>query len=139
MTPLPLPALNAALNATSAILLAAGYACIRTQHITAHRWFMSSALVVSTLFLTSYLSYHARVGAVRFTGAGWVRPVYFAILVSHTLLAIAVVPLALRTFVLAQQKRFTEHRAIARWTLPIWFYVSVTGVVVYWMLYRRSA
>jgi len=131
-----MPALNAALNATSAVLLVAGYRCIRSGRIGAHVGCMVGACVVSSLFLVSYLVYHARAGSVRFLGAGWVRPVYFAVLFSHTALAIVIVPLVLRTLLLAARRRFAEHRAIARWTLPLWLYVSVTGVVVYWMLYH---
>ena len=131
-----LPALNAALNASSAILLVAGFLCIRARKVAAHTVLMLAAFVVSTLFLVSYLFYHAHVGSVRFQGSGWIRPVYFTVLVSHTILAIVIVPLVLRTLLLAARKRFAHHVAIARWTLPLWLYVSVTGVVVYWMLYR---
>ncbi|MBI2495020.1 MAG: DUF420 domain-containing protein [Candidatus Omnitrophica bacterium] len=130
-----LPLLNARLNATSAILLLAGWLCIRANKVAAHAGFMLSACVASLLFLISYLIYHAQVGSVRFHGTGWIRPVYFTLLVSHTTLAIAIVPLVLRTIFLAARKRFSEHRAIARWTFPLWLYVSVTGLVVYWMLY----
>lgn len=97
---------------------------------------MLSAFFVSTLFLISYLVYHAQVGSVRFPGQGWVRPVYFSVLLSHTVLAVTIVPLALATLSRALRGRFDDHRRIARWTLPLWLYVSVTGVVVYWMLYR---
>ena len=131
-----LPTLNAALNATSALLLVMGFLAIRTKHVTAHALCMVSAFAVSTVFLVSYLIYHAHVGSVRFTRTGWARPTYFTILITHTLLAIAIVPLVLRTLFLAVRKRFTEHKAIAHWTLPLWLYVSVTGVFVYWMLYR---
>jgi len=131
-----LPALNATLNATSAVLLAVGYGCIKAQRIAAHRAVMSTAFVVSTLFLISYLTYHAQVGSVRFPGQGWIRPVYFTILTTHTVLAVVIVPLALRTLYLAARARFDAHRAIARVTLPLWMYVSVTGVVIYWLLYR---
>jgi putative membrane protein len=131
-----LPAINAALNATSAVLLAAGFLFIRGKRVPLHAGCMVAALAVSALFLASYLVYHARVGSVRFTGAGWIRPVYFAILVSHSILAVAVVPMALRTLWLASRNRMADHVALARRTLPIWLYVSVTGVVVYWMLYR---
>ena len=99
---------------------------------------MSAAFLVSSMFLASYLCYHARVGSVRFQGTGGVRRVYFALLISHTVLAAAIVPLALRTLYLAARGRFEAHRRIARWTLPLWLYVSVTGVVVYWMLYRME-
>lgn len=131
-----LPALNAALNATSAVLLAAGFACIRANRIAAHRACMVGAFAASTLFLVSYLTYHAQVGSVRFHGIGWIRPVYFTILITHTCLAVVIVPLVLRTLFLAANRRFAQHRAIARWTLPLWLYVSITGIVVYWLLYQ---
>jgi len=131
-----LPTLNAALNALSAVLLALGWILIRTGRREAHKRAMVAALVCSSLFLASYLVYHAQVGSVRFRGQGAVRTVYFAILISHTILAATVVPLALVTLVRALQARFDRHRRIARITLPIWGYVSVTGVIVYWMLYR---
>jgi uncharacterized membrane protein YozB (DUF420 family) len=131
-----LPTLNAALNATSAVLLALGWILIRAGRRDAHKRAMVAALVCSSLFLASYLVYHAQVGSVRFRGQGPVRTVYFAILISHTILAVTVVPLALVTVVRALQARFDRHRRIARITLPIWGYVSVTGVIVYWMLYR---
>jgi uncharacterized membrane protein YozB (DUF420 family) len=136
MTVGDLPALNAVLNATSAGLLALGYALIRRGRREAHQKVMQSALVCSALFLVSYLTYHAQVGSVRFRGQGPMRTVYFAILISHTILAIVIVPLVIVTFVRARRGRFDRHRAIARVTLPLWAYVSVTGVVVYWMLYR---
>lgn len=129
------PAFNAALNATSAVLLLVGFACIRARRVAAHRLLMSAALAVSALFFISYLAYHAQVGSVRFQGIGWTRAVYFPILITHTVLAVTVVPLALRTLWLALHKRFSAHRAIARITFPIWLYVSVSGVVVYVMLY----
>lgn len=131
-----LPALNAALNSLSAVLLVAGYLSIRARKVTAHKAFMLSAFASSTLFLISYLVYHAQVGSVRFTGRGWLRPLYFTILLSHTVLAAVIVPLVLITLGRALRGRFDRHRAIARWTLPIWLYVSVTGVIIYWMLYR---
>jgi uncharacterized membrane protein YozB (DUF420 family) len=131
-----LPSLNAVLNATSAILLLAGYRFIRRRQIARHRLCMLSAFGVSVIFLTSYIVYHAQVGSVHFPGTGWIRPVYFTILISHTLLAATVPPLALITLVRALQERFDRHRRIARWTFPVWLYVSVTGVVVYWMLYH---
>ena len=131
-----LPSLNAALNGTTAFLLTVGYLCIRRRWIAAHRICMVSAFIASTLFFASYLTYHAHAGSVRFQGTGWIRPVYFAILISHTLLAVLIVPLALRTLYLAARGRFEAHRRIARWTLPLWLYVSVTGLVVYGMLYR---
>ena len=131
-----LPSINAALNATSALLLVLGILCIRAKRINAHALFMLGALGVSAAFLVSYLTYHAQVGSVHYLGTGWRRPVYFTILITHTILAIVIIPLALRTLFLAVRKRFPEHIAIARWTFPLWLYVSVSGVVVYWMLYR---
>ena len=136
MTLHDLPALNATLNAASAVLLATGFVLIRAGRREAHKRAMVAALVCSTLFLTSYLVYHAQVGSVRFRGQGALRPVYFAILLSHTVLAVTVVPLALVTLVQALRTRFDRRRRIARIALPIWGYVSVTGVIVYWMLYR---
>ena len=136
MTLRDLPALNAVLNATSAGLLALGYVLIRRGRREAHQKIMQAALACSALFLVSYLTYHARVGSVRFPGQGPIRTVYFAILISHTILAAVIVPLVIVTFVRARRGRFERHRAIARVTLPLWAYVSVTGVVVYWMLYR---
>jgi uncharacterized membrane protein YozB (DUF420 family) len=133
-----LPALNALLNATSAALLVLGWTLIRRRRIVAHRRVMIAAVLVSTGFLVSYLIYHFQVGSVRFQGRGALRTLYFTILLSHTLLAAAVPPLVLVTLVRALRERFDRHRAIARWTLPIWLYVSVTGVVVYWMLYRMA-
>ena len=130
------PAVNATLNATSAILLIGGFLAIRGKQIAAHTLLMLAACAVSALFLVSYLTYHAQVGSVRFARAGWVRPVYFTILITHTVLAVAIVPLVLRALALAKHKRFAEHVAIARWTLPLWLYVSVTGVIVYLMLYQ---
>ena len=129
-------ALNASLNGTSAILLACGYTAIRNGKMKVHKAFMISAFVVSTLFLISYLIYHYRVGHVIFQGQGWIRPVYFALLLSHTVLAIVIVPLILITLRRAWLEKFDRHRAIARWTLPLWFYVSVTGVIVYILLYQ---
>ncbi|HEX2386604.1 MAG TPA: DUF420 domain-containing protein [Candidatus Binatia bacterium] len=131
-----LPAVNATLNSASALLLAAGYLFIRRGEIAAHRRCMLAALTASALFLTSYLIYHYNVGSVPFAGRGWIRGVYFTILISHTILAVVIVPLVLITLTRALKANFLRHRAIARWTLPLWFYVSVTGVVVYWMLYR---
>lgn len=131
-----LPLLNALLNGSSAFCLLAGFYCIRNREVRKHRAFMIAALVCSTLFLTSYLIYHAHVGSIPFTGQGGVRVLYFAILISHTLLAAAVPPLAVITLVRGLRGRFDRHRRIARWTLPLWLYVSVTGVVIYLMLYR---
>jgi uncharacterized membrane protein YozB (DUF420 family) len=131
-----LPAVNAALNGTSAVLLASGYRFIRRRQITAHKRCMLAALVTSTLFLLSYLTYHYHVGSMPFRGEGSVRPLYFTILISHTILAAAIVPLALITFLRAWKADFIKHVRIARWTLPIWLYVSVTGVIIYVMLYH---
>ena len=130
-----LPALNALLNGTCAILLVSGYACIRRRLITAHRACMLLALLTSALFLVSYLTYHFQVGSVPYRGTGWARPIYFTILLTHTVLAATVVPLALVTAGRAVRGRFGPHARIARVTLPIWLYVSVTGVVIYVMLY----
>lgn len=135
MSAADLPALNAALNASASVLLAAGVLFIRRRRLRAHRACMLLALLASTLFLASYLTYHWQVGSVPFRGTGGVRIVYFAILVSHTILAAATVPLAAVTLARALRGRFKRHAAIARWTLPIWIYVSVTGVVIYFMLY----
>ncbi len=132
-------ALNASLNGTSAILLACGYAAIRTGKNKIHRAFMISAFAVSTVFLISYLIYHYRVGHVVFQGQGWIRPVYFALLLSHTVLAIVIVPMILVTLRRAWLEKFDKHRVIARWTLPLWFYVSITGVIVYILLYQVYA
>ena len=131
-----LPLLNACLNATSAALLSAGYVFIRGRRVGAHRACMVSALVVSTLFLVSYVTYHALAGSRPFGGQGWVRLVYFPLLVSHIVLAAVIVPLALTTAYRALSGNFARHVRIARWTLPLWLYVSVTGVLVYWMLYH---
>ena len=131
-----LPALNAFLNSTSTLFLLFGFFAIRNKKISLHRAFMGAAFACSVAFLISYLYYHSQVGSVRFTGTGWIRPVYFSILISHTILATLIVPLILRTLYLAVRSRFDEHRKLAQWTWPIWMYVSVTGVVVYWMLYH---
>jgi uncharacterized membrane protein YozB (DUF420 family) len=132
-------ALNATLNGTSAILLAAGYAAIRNGKMALHKKFMLSAFAVSTVFLISYLVYHYQVGHVRFQGQGWIRPVYFALLISHTILAVVIVPLILITLRRAWLEKFDKHRIIARWTFPLWMYVSVTGVIVYLLLYQIYA
>ena len=133
-----LPAANATLNAATAVLLSAGYAFIRRGHRTAHKTCMLSAFTVSVLFLASYLYYHAHAGVRHFEGTGWLRPVYFAILISHTILAAAIVPLAVTTVALGLTSRFPRHKRVARWTLPLWLYVSLTGVVVYVLLYRLT-
>jgi uncharacterized membrane protein YozB (DUF420 family) len=133
-------ALNATLNGTSAVLLAAGYTAIRTGKRDIHKIFMVSAVIASCTFLMSYVIYHLRVHRViLFQGQGWIRPVYFTILISHTLLAIVIVPLIIITLRRAWLERFDKHRLIARWTLPLWFYVSVTGVIVYFMVYQIYA
>ena len=132
------PAVNASLNALNGILVVAGVRLIRRKQVTAHRACMAAACATSTVFLASYLAYHARVGSIRFTGQGWIRPVYFAILISHTLLAVAIVPLVIWTLSLTLRNRIDQHRRLARVTVPLWLYVSVTGVVVYVMLYHLT-
>jgi putative membrane protein len=129
-------ALNASLNGISALLLAGGYTAIRAGKRDVHKKFMVSAFGVSTVFLVSYVIYHIRVGHVVFQGQGWIRPVYFTLLISHTTLAIVIVPLILITLRRAWLEKFDKHRRIARWTLPLWFYVCVTGVIVYLMVYQ---
>jgi len=131
-----LPTLNAALNATSAVLLLLGWGLILRRKIDAHRRAMLSAFGCSIVFLVSYLVYHFEVGSVKFQGTGTARTVYFAVLLTHTVLAAAVPFLAAITLSRALARRLDRHKRIARWTLPIWLYVSVTGVVVYWMLYQ---
>ncbi|MGH8064247.1 MAG: DUF420 domain-containing protein [Candidatus Entotheonellia bacterium] len=131
-----LPAVNAVLNATSAVLLASGYRFIRQRQIIAHKRCMLAACGTSALFLLSYLTYHYHVGSMPFRGQGWVRPLYFTILISHTILAVVIVPLVLITLFRAWKADFARHVHIARWTLPIWFYVSLTGVIIYVMLYQ---
>jgi len=131
-----LPAVNATLNAIAATLLVCGYLMIRRGRVQAHRRFMLSAFASSALFLVCYLIYHANVGSRPFAGRGPIRAVYFTILISHVILAAAILPLALITLTYALRERFERHVPIARWTLPIWLYVSVTGVIVYVMLYR---
>ena len=128
--------LNAILNSIAAVLLLAGYIFIRMRRIRAHRACMVSAFVVSTAFFISYLTYHYHVGDVRFQGHGLVRPIYFTILITHIILAAAIVPLVLITITRAIRGNFARHRKIAVWTWPLWMYVSVTGVVVYLMCYR---
>ena len=131
-----LPHLNALLNSTSAVLLVAGYGFIRAIRVRAHRNCQVAAVCTSVLFLASYLTYHYYHGDTRFLGQGIVRPFYFAILITHVILAIVIVPLVLITVYRAARGDFIRHRRIARWTLPLWLYVSVTGVIVYLMLYR---
>jgi len=130
------PVINATLNGTSAMLLVTAHRMIKRGRMAAHRALMLTAVGTSTLFLASYLYYHAHVGSVKFQGQGWSRKVYFAILISHTILAAAIVPLVIITLTRALRERFDRHRAIARWTYPLWLYVSITGVVIYFMLYH---
>jgi uncharacterized membrane protein YozB (DUF420 family) len=131
-----LPTLNAVLNAIAAVLLVVGWRHARHGRRDAHRAAMLAALSVSTLFLASYLVYHYEVGSVRFTARGAIRVLYFAVLISHTVLAVVIVPLVLLALTRALRGRFDAHRAVARWALPLWLWVSVSGVAVYWMLYR---
>ena len=131
-----LPALNATLNAISFVLLVTGYVFIRRGDRQSHKRCMLSALAVSGLFLTSYVIYHVQVGSVPFKGTGWIRTVYFAVLIPHVILAAAIVPLILVTVSRGLSAKYDKHRRIARWTLPLWLYVSITGVIVYVMLYR---
>ncbi len=138
MTAHDLPALNASLNAFSTVLLVTGWALIRSKRIEQHRLCMLAAVAVSTAFLVSYLIYHWQVGSVPFTRQGIVRPIYFTILITHVILAAATVPLAIVTLTRGLNGRVAKHRAIARWTMPIWLYVSVTGVLVYVLLYQPT-
>lgn len=138
MTVHDLPAVNATLNALSGVLLLVGYLLIRARRIEPHRRCMLAAFATSSLFLVCYLVYHYEVGSVPFTRQGIVRPIYFSILITHVILAAAVLPLALVTLSRGLQARYARHRAIARWTLPIWLYVSVTGVLVYVLLYEPT-
>ena len=131
-----LATVNAGLNATAAVLIGTGFYFIKQKNIQAHKACMIAAMVVSAVFLTSYLVYHYNVGSVRFTKQGWIRGVYFPLLLTHTALAAVVLPMVLRTAFLALKGRFGKHVRIARWTFPVWMYVSVTGVIVYIMLYR---
>ncbi|HKP36267.1 MAG TPA: DUF420 domain-containing protein [Pyrinomonadaceae bacterium] len=131
-----LPHFNAFLNFTSFVLLTSGYFFIRRKDVIAHRNCQVAALSVSILFLISYLTYHSQHGATKFVGQGIVRPIYFAILLTHTILAAVIVPFVIVTFLRAKRGNFLRHKAIARWTLPMWLYVSITGVVVYLMLYH---
>ena len=131
-----LPALNAILNSTSAVLVMAGLYFIKKRNVTAHKRCMLAALGVSALFLTSYLVYHYQVGSVRFEREGLIRIIYFGILLTHTPLAVLIVPLVLRSAYLGLNDRLDQHRRIVRWTYPLWIYVSVTGVVIYLMLYQ---
>ena len=131
-----LPTLNAMLNTLSAVFLVNGYVCIRRKKIAAHKASMVAAVVTSSLFLISYLAYHYHIGSRRFEGDGWIRPLYFGILISHTILAATIVPFVIVTLRRAWKGDFHLHAQIARRTLPLWLYVSVTGIVVYWMLYQ---
>jgi uncharacterized membrane protein YozB (DUF420 family) len=131
-----LPAVNATLNGVSAVLLVTAYLLIRARRVETHRRVMLAAFATSSLFLVSYVVYHSQVGSVRFTRQGLVRPVYFTILITHVVLAAATLPLAIITLSRGLKARYARHRAIARWTLPIWLYVSVTGVLVYVLLYQ---
>lgn len=134
-----LPALNATLNSITTVLILAGWVCIKTKKQAAHISFMVLALIVSTAFLTSYLVYHYRIGHVPFQGKGFIRPFYFVMLISHILLAMVNVPLVIMTVVPALRKRYDRHKVFARWLLPSWLYVSVTGVLVYLMCYHWYA
>jgi putative membrane protein len=133
-----LPAVNATLNGISGLLLLVGYLLIRSRRIELHRRFMIAAFAASSLFLVSYVVYHAQVGSVRFTRTGIVRPIYFTILITHVTLAAVVLPMAIVTLSRGLGSRFAQHRRIARWTFPIWMYVSVTGVLVYVLLYQPT-
>lgn len=133
-----LPAVNATLNALSGVLLLIGYGLIRARRVPQHRRCMIAAFTTSSLFLICYIVYHAQVGSVRFTRQGAVRPIYFTILISHVTLAVTVLPLAILTLSRGLKNRIPQHRRLARWTLPIWMYVSVTGVLVYVLLYQPS-
>jgi len=138
MTLLPvsfLPALNASLNAACTVFLLCGYYFIRQKKIFQHRICMITAFICSTAFLTSYIYFHIHAGIIRFGGQGVIRPVYFALLITHTFLAIVNLPLVLLTLSFALREKFATHRRIARWTFPIWLYISVTGVIIYWLLY----
>ena len=136
MTLSDLPAVNATLNATSAILLAAGYIFIRRKNVIAHRNCMISAFCTSTVFLICYLIYHFNVGRTTFSNPPWFRPIYLAILLTHTVLAVVIVPMILITLSRALKARYDLHKKIARWTWPLWMYVSVTGVLIYYLLYH---
>jgi putative membrane protein len=138
MTIHSLPAINASLNALSGVLLVIGYALMRARRIELHRRVMIAAFITSSLFLVCYVIYHAQVGSVRFTRAGFVRPLYFTILITHVTLAATVLPLAIITLTRGLKGRYPRHRAIAKWTFPIWLYVSVTGVLVYVLLYQPT-
>ena len=131
-----LPHLNAALNATTAILILTGFFLIRAGKVKPHKACMISAVGTSTLFLTSYIIYHSQHGVTRFPGEGWIKIVYFSILISHTILAVTIIPFIAVTLFRALREQFDRHKRIARVTFPIWLYISVTGVIIYWMLYH---
>lgn len=136
MIPLSLfPKINASLNGLSALFLLLGFIFVKNKNILFHRISMGLASLTSVLFLACYLYYHAYAGHVKFSGMGWVRPVYFSILLSHTILAIVILPMVLRTLYFALTQKFDRHAKIARWTWPLWMYVSVTGVIIYFMVY----
>ena len=130
------PLLNAVLNGTSALLLSSGFIAIRRRRIAVHKACMLTACATSVLFLVSYLLYHYQVGSTAFTGQGAIRAVYFTVLISHTVLAVVIVPLVIMTLYRAWREQWPRHRRLARWTFPLWLYVSVTGVVIYIMLYQ---
>lgn len=130
-----MPAVNASLNATAATLLVLGFWAIRTRQKQLHKRFMVAAFVASAVFLIGYVIYHYTHGDTQYTGVGTMRIVYFTVLISHVVLSIVMLPMILTTFYFASQERFVSHKRLARWTLPIWLYVSVTGVLIYWMLY----
>jgi protein SCO1/2/putative membrane protein len=130
------PVIDATLNGTSAVLLVVGRGLIKRGRMAAHRAIMIAALASSSLFLISYLYYHAHVGSIHFQGQGIWRPIYFTLLTSHTILAAVIVPMVIITFSRALRARYDKHRKIARWTFPLWLYVSITGVVIYFMLYQ---
>jgi uncharacterized membrane protein YozB (DUF420 family) len=133
-----LPAVNATLNAISGTLLLIGWFLIRARRIEQHRRFMIAAFIASSMFLVCYVIYHAQVGSVRFTRQGFVRPLYFTILITHVTLAAVVLPLAIVTLSRGLKARYARHRVIARWTFPLWLYVSITGVLVYVLLYQPT-
>ena len=137
MTVNDLPAVNATLNGLSAIFLGAGFVFIKKKNVPAHRACMISAFVTSSIFLACYLTYHYFHGVTKFVNPAWFRPIYLTLLTSHTILAVVIVPLIFMTLSRALRQKFERHKAIARWTWPLWMYVSVTGVIVYWLLYQK--
>lgn len=130
------PLLNACLNGASALLISSGFVAIRRRRVAVHKACMLAACATSVLFLVSYLLYHYQVGSTAFTGQGAIRAAYFTVLISHTVLAVVIVPLVIMTLYRAWREQWPRHRRLARWTLPLWLYVSVTGVVIYIMLYQ---